>query len=90
MCTIDAGIIIIFFHVEEMISHSLSVDQVRFLSSHVLRDYEDKTLLDIGSRTGALLYGVRRTMHYPQQDTILLALLDHLCESKDASWPQTN
>lgn len=44
--------------VVDFISHSFSVDQVRFISQHLLRDYRNKKLLDIGSRTGALLYGV--------------------------------
>lgn len=40
-----------------VITHSASVPQLKFIFQHVLPSLQDKTLLDIGSRTGAVLYG---------------------------------
>ncbi|XP_076442982.1 uncharacterized protein LOC143281619 [Babylonia areolata] len=40
-----------------LITHSASVPQLKYLFRYVLPSLQDKTLLDIGSRTGAVLYG---------------------------------
>lgn len=39
------------------VSHSSSVPQIKFIFQHLLGDLRGKTVLDVGSRTGALLYG---------------------------------
>uniref|UniRef100_A0A3Q2W656 Zgc:109986 n=1 Tax=Haplochromis burtoni TaxID=8153 RepID=A0A3Q2W656_HAPBU len=43
----------------DFISHSFSVTELRFLFQHVLPDLSGRTLVDVGSRLGAVLYGVR-------------------------------
>ncbi|KAK7504953.1 hypothetical protein BaRGS_00003981 [Batillaria attramentaria] len=40
-----------------VITHSSSVPQLKFIFQHVLPSLHNKTLLDVGSRTGAVLYG---------------------------------
>ena len=44
--------------VEAFISHSCSTIQVKYIFQFLLKDQNIQTLLDVGSRTGALLYGV--------------------------------
>ncbi|XP_046349065.1 uncharacterized protein LOC124129708 [Haliotis rufescens] len=39
------------------ITHSASASQVKYIFSYALPDLSGKTVLDVGSRTGALLYG---------------------------------
>ncbi|MGH0179821.1 UNVERIFIED_CONTAM: hypothetical protein FKN15_015402 [Acipenser sinensis] len=41
------------------ISHSFSTMELKFLFHHVLPDLTGKVLVDVGSRLGAVLYGVR-------------------------------
>ena len=41
------------------ISHSLSREKLLFVFKSVLPPLRNKTILDIGSRLGAVLYGVR-------------------------------
>ncbi|CAL8298334.1 unnamed protein product [Arctogadus glacialis] len=41
----------------EFISHSFSISELRFLFQNVLPDLAGRTLLDVGSRLGAVLYG---------------------------------
>ncbi|XP_039905047.1 uncharacterized protein zgc:109986 [Simochromis diagramma] len=41
----------------DFISHSFSVTELRFLFQHVLPDLSGRTLVDVGSRLGAVLYG---------------------------------
>lgn len=41
----------------ELLSHSFSVAELRFLFLNVLPDLTDRVLLDVGSRLGAVLYG---------------------------------
>jgi hypothetical protein len=41
------------------ISHSLSREKLSFVFKSVLPPLRNKTVLDIGSRLGAVLYGVR-------------------------------
>ncbi|KAL8602771.1 hypothetical protein ACOMHN_064078 [Nucella lapillus] len=40
-----------------LITHSASVPQIKYMFRYVLPSLQDKTLLDVGSRTGAVLYG---------------------------------
>ncbi|XP_056023042.1 uncharacterized protein LOC125649051 isoform X2 [Ostrea edulis] len=39
------------------ITHSASVKQIKYVFRHLLGDLRGKTLMDVGSRTGAVLYG---------------------------------
>ncbi|KAG7252088.1 hypothetical protein CRUP_019944, partial [Coryphaenoides rupestris] len=41
----------------EFVSHSFSISELRFLFQNVLPDLAGRTLLDVGSRLGAVLYG---------------------------------
>ncbi|XP_029972971.1 uncharacterized protein LOC115406859 isoform X2 [Salarias fasciatus] len=41
----------------DFISHSFSIAELQFLFQNVLPDLSGRTLLDVGSRTGAVLYG---------------------------------
>ncbi len=41
------------------ISHSVSMSKIKYLYQFLLPDLRGKVLLDIGSRLGAILYGVR-------------------------------
>ncbi|CAN9501921.1 unnamed protein product [Ophioblennius macclurei] len=41
----------------DFISHSFSITELQFLFQNVLPDLSGRTLLDVGSRTGAVLYG---------------------------------
>ena len=41
-----------------LITHSATVAQIKYIFQYLLPSLQDKTLLDIGSRTGAVLYGV--------------------------------
>lgn len=43
----------------EFISHSFSILELKFLFHHVLPDLTGKVVVDVGSRLGAVLYGVR-------------------------------
>lgn len=43
----------------EFISHSFSISELQFLFLHVLPDLTGKLVVDVGSRLGAVLYGVR-------------------------------
>lgn len=47
------------FPLADFISHSFSMTELRFLFQHVLPDLSGRTLVDVGSRLGAVLYGVR-------------------------------
>ena len=40
------------------ITHSASVKEIKYIFRHLLGDLRGKTVVDVGSRTGALLYGV--------------------------------
>ncbi|KAM4014504.1 uncharacterized protein ACNLHF_004236 isoform 2-T2 [Anomaloglossus baeobatrachus] len=40
----------------DFLSHSFSIVELRFLFHHVLPDLSEKTVLDVGSRLGAVLY----------------------------------
>lgn len=42
----------------EFISHSFSISELQFLFLHVLPDLAGKLVVDVGSRLGAVLYGV--------------------------------
>ena len=48
----------VFFCISAFISHSASIPSINFLFKHALPDLSGKTLVDIGSRLGPLLYGV--------------------------------
>ncbi|XP_053394855.1 uncharacterized protein LOC123524416 [Mercenaria mercenaria] len=39
------------------ITHSASLPQIKFMFQYLLEDLRNKTVLDVGSRTGAVLYG---------------------------------
>ena len=41
-----------------VLTHSASIAQIKYIFKYLVPSIRDKTLLDIGSRTGALLYGV--------------------------------
>ncbi|ESO85583.1 hypothetical protein LOTGIDRAFT_107662 [Lottia gigantea] len=41
----------------DFITNSMSVKQIKYIFEYVLPDLRNKTILDVGSRTGALLYG---------------------------------
>ncbi|MEQ2303092.1 hypothetical protein AMECASPLE_013206 [Ameca splendens] len=43
----------------DFISHSFSVSELQFLFQNVLPDISGLTVVDVGSRLGAVLYGVR-------------------------------
>uniref|UniRef100_A0A1A8CX11 Uncharacterized protein n=1 Tax=Nothobranchius kadleci TaxID=1051664 RepID=A0A1A8CX11_NOTKA len=43
----------------DFISHSFSASELQFLFQNVLPDLTGRTLVDVGSRLGAVLYGVR-------------------------------
>ena len=45
-------------HVAAFITHSASVAQIKYMFQHLLPDLRGKTVVDVGSRTGAVLYGV--------------------------------
>ena len=48
-----------FFLLADFISHSASLFQLRYIfGSNVLGDIEGKTLVDVGSRLGSVLYTV--------------------------------
>ncbi|XP_061172333.1 uncharacterized protein LOC133181764 [Saccostrea echinata] len=40
-----------------LITHSASVKQIKYMFQHLLGDLRGKTVVDVGSRTGAILYG---------------------------------
>ncbi|XP_062602993.1 uncharacterized protein LOC134264736 [Saccostrea cucullata] len=40
-----------------LITHSASVKQIKYIFQHLLGDLRGKTVVDVGSRTGAILYG---------------------------------
>ena len=42
-----------------VLTHSASMSQLKYIFEFLLGNLKGKTLLDIGSRTGAILYGVR-------------------------------
>ena len=42
----------------DFITHSASLKQIKYIYEFLLPDLHNKTILDVGSRTGALLYGV--------------------------------
>ena len=42
----------------DLISHSMSREEIKFIFSDLLPDLTGKTVVDIGSRLGAVLYGV--------------------------------
>ena len=42
----------------DFISHSASLQQLKFIFQQALPDLRDKTLVDVGSRLGVVLYGV--------------------------------
>ncbi|XP_070571044.1 uncharacterized protein [Ptychodera flava] len=50
------------------ISHSCSIVQLKFIFQHVLPDIKYKTVIDIGSRLGAVLYG---TYYYSDAANII-------------------
>lgn len=43
----------------EFISHSFSLMELKFLYQHVLPDLTGKVVVDVGSRLGAVLFGVK-------------------------------
>ncbi|XP_015248023.1 PREDICTED: uncharacterized protein LOC107096050 [Cyprinodon variegatus] len=43
---------------QDFISHSFSVSELQFLFQNVLPDLSGRTVVDVGSRLGAVLYGV--------------------------------
>ncbi|XP_031695229.1 uncharacterized protein LOC116377668 isoform X2 [Anarrhichthys ocellatus] len=45
----------------DFISHSFSISELRFLFENVLPDLNGRLLVDVGSRLGAVLYGVLHT-----------------------------
>lgn len=45
-------------HPLDFISHSLSREQLKFVFSELLPNLNGKTVLDVGSRLGPVLYGV--------------------------------
>lgn len=45
----------------DFISHSFSISELQFLFENVLPDLSGQTLVDLGSRLGAVLYAVSRT-----------------------------
>lgn len=47
----------------DFISHSMTLKQLRFVMQHLLPSLQGKILLDVGSRTGAVLYGVCHEFH---------------------------
>ena len=46
------------------ITHSASLPQIKFMFQYLLEDLRNKTVLDVGSRTGAVLYGVSNVIIY--------------------------
>lgn len=61
LCKYNIFIILVF------LSHSMSQDGLYFIFKVLLPTLENKTVLDVGSRLGAVLYGVRilfKNMYY--------------------------
>ena len=52
------GLSYFIFCLSAFITHSASVEQIKYIFQHLLPDLRNKTVLDVGSRTGAVLYGV--------------------------------
>jgi len=48
--------------VPAFITHSASVSQIKLMYQFLLQDLRGKVLVDVGSRTGAVLYGVSAHM----------------------------
>ncbi|CAH2328367.1 Hypothetical predicted protein [Pelobates cultripes] len=48
----------------DFLSHSFSLLELKFLFQHVLPDLTGKTLIDVGSRLGAVLYAVKNCDFY--------------------------
>ena len=43
--------------ISAFITHSASVPQLKYIFQYLLPDLRGKTIIDVGSRTGAVLYG---------------------------------
>lgn len=54
------------------ISHSFSATELKFLFQNVLPDLSGRTLVDVGSRLGAVLYGVRDSLSLVQSSVEVL------------------
>lgn len=50
------------FWIPDFISHSASLQQLKFIFQQALPDMRGKTLVDVGSRLGVMLYGVSDDM----------------------------
>ena len=46
----------------EFISHSMSKDEVKFIFNNLVPNLSGKTVVDVGSRLGPVLYGVSSTI----------------------------
>lgn len=58
------------------ISHSFSLMELKFIYHHVLPDLSGKILVDVGSRLGTVLYGVKSSLQtYPTYGKYFLLLL---------------
>lgn len=49
-------------HSPGFISHSFSLMELKFIYRHVLPDLSGKVLVDVGSRLGTVLYGVKSSL----------------------------
>lgn len=49
-------------HSPGFISHSFSLMELKFIYHHVLPDLSGKVLVDVGSRLGTVLYGVKSNL----------------------------
>lgn len=72
----------------DFISHSFSVSELQFLFQNVLPDLSGRVLVDVGSRLGAVLYGVRG--HHKHTHTRFLSpVFMHVFCRSSASSAQT-
>ncbi|XP_063803957.1 uncharacterized protein LOC134980882 isoform X3 [Pseudophryne corroboree] len=54
----------------DFLSHSFSIVELKYLFQHVLPDLSEKTLVDVGSRLGAVLYAVYHSDICSQQSLL--------------------
>ena len=61
-CVIDCWIFMWIHLFPAFITHSASVPQIKYIYQYLLPELRGKTVVDVGSRTGAVLYGVGRNL----------------------------